>query len=392
MNVLLVVPWDQASGGVASVVASLARHLQESGDHVVFLHPGPTARLRERRTVSGFSGHGLILRAPIVQTAALKSFVGFIVNLAPTLLQLALLIRKHAIQIVNIHYPTEPFVYFGILRWLLPIRLVVSVHGADLFPGGRRMERYPWPLALILRSSDAVVAPSRAFLADSITVFPGALNKGYAIHNGVDIDAFAARADVTSARPYILCIAAHNEKKALDVLLDGFAQIRQKYSSIDLVLVGDGPLRRELEACAESLGLKGRVVFAGEKSRSEVVRLLKGCSFLVLPSRAEPFGMVLTEAMASRRAVIATRVGGVGEIVEDGKSGILVDPDNSPALAGAMAMLLDNSSLRDALAEAGYQRVRARFSFRRMGERYKELFVSLLEETRPVPDRDPGLH
>jgi colanic acid/amylovoran biosynthesis glycosyltransferase len=385
MNVLLVVPWDQASGGVASVVGNLARHLQESGHSVVFLHPGPTEHLRERATASGFNGYEIVLRAPLIESNALKSLAGFAVHVVPTLYRLASLIRKRGIQVVNIHYPTEALIYFGILRWLLPIRLVVSVHGADLFPEGRTMKRYPLWLRFILRCSDAVVAPSKAFLADSVSVLPHSAAKGHAIHNGVDASAFHPSATVLPARPYVLCIAAHNEKKALDVLLEAFARTRRTHPGVNLVLVGDGPLRHQLEARAASLGLGADVEFAGEKGRQEIVRLLRDCTFLVLPSRAEPFGMVVTEAMASRKAVVATRVGGIREIIENGESGILVEPDDPAALADAMATLLRDPRLRDMLAEAGFRRVLEHFGFRRMGERYVELFSSLLTKSPTLP-------
>ena len=387
MKVLLVVPWDQAFGGVASVVGNLARHLQGSGHAVAFLHPGPTERLRERATASGFKGYEIILRAPFIETSPLKSLAAFAAHVVPTLYRLASLIRKRGIQIVNIHYPTEALVYFGILRWLLPIRLVVSVHGADLFPDGRTMKRYPLWLRFILRCADAVVAPSQAFLADCVSVLPQSAAKGHAIHNGVDASAFQPSAAATPARPYVLCIAAHNEKKALDVLLDAFAETRRTHPGVSLVLVGDGPLRRQLETHAASLGLGADVEFKGEKSRQEIVRLLRDCTFLVLPSRAEPFGMVVTEAMASRKAVIATRVGGIPEIIEHGRSGILVEADDPAALADAMATLLRDAGLRDTLAQAGFRRVLEHFAFTRMGERYVELFAFLLKESPTVPDQ-----
>ena len=195
-------------------------------------------------------------------------------------------------------------------------------------------------------------------------------------------------AAATPTRPYVLCIAAHNEKKALDVLLEAFAKTRRTHPGVSLVLVGDGPLRRQLESHATSLGLGADVEFMGEKSRQEVVRLLRDCTFLVLPSRAEPFGMVVTEAMASRKAVIATRVGGIPEIIEHGRSGILVEPDDPAALADTMATLLRDAGLRDTLAQAGFRRALEHFAFTRMGERYVELFAFLLNESPTVPDQD----
>jgi glycosyltransferase involved in cell wall biosynthesis len=388
MNVLLVVPWDQASGGVASVVQNLARRLQARGHTIVFLHPGPPDRPRARVSASGFPGYEVKLRAPLVQAQPVKSAVAFIGNLLPTLHRLASLIREQRIDVINIHYPTESFVYFAILRWLLGVRLVVSAHGADLFPGGRRMERYPTWLRFIVRRADAIVAPSNAFLRETRAALPSAARKAHAIHNGVDIDAFLESPGLAApSRPYVLCIAAHNEKKALDVLLEAFAIVAASHRDVGLRLVGDGPLRRVHEARAQALGLAGEVEFLGEKGRADVVRLLHGCKYFVLPSRAEPFGMVLTEAMASRKAVVATRVGGIPEIVEDGTTGLLVETDNAAALAQAMGRLLDDGALRKSMEDAGFKRVREAFGLERMGDRYVELFLSLLRRKPEQADR-----
>jgi len=390
MNVLLVVPWDQASGGVASVVQNLARRLQNRGHTILFLHPGLPNRPRAHTSKSGFPGFEVNLRAPLVQARPLKSAVAFIWNLVPTLYRLASLIRERRIDVVNIHYPIESFVYFGILRRLLGARLVVSVHGADLFPRGRRMERYPTWLRFIVRCADAIVAPSNAFLREARAVLPSAASKAHAIHNGVDSGAFLeSHGSVAPSRPYVLCIAAHNEKKALDVLLDAFAIVAASHREVGLQLVGDGPLRQAHERHARALGLAGEVEFLGEKGRADVVRLLQACEFFVLPSRAEPFGMVLTEAMASRRAIVATRVGGIPEIVEDGTTGLLVEPDNAPALAQAMRRLLDDGPLRKAMEDAGFKRVREAFGLERMGDRYEELFQSLLRKKPAQADLNP---
>ena len=390
MNILLVVPWNQASGGVASVVGNLARHLEKCGHSVVFLHPGAPDRRRRRVTALGFTGYEINLRAPFARNQPVKSAVAFVVYFALTLYQIASVIRAHRIQVVNIHYPMEAFVYFGVLRWLMPIRLVLSVHGADLFPDGRRMEKYPLSLKVLVSSADAVIAPSKAFLMDCLSVFPGVAKKAVCVHNGIDIEELRkADAGMATAgwQPYLLSIAAHNEKKALDVLLQAFAQISRTYCELKLLLVGDGPLRRQLEELARSLSLEHRVMFLGLRGRSEIARLLHDCVMFVLPSRSEPFGMVVAEALACRKAVVASAVGGIPEIIENGRSGILVEPDNPSALARALVTMLEDDTLRESIAGAGYARVHEYFRCERMGSRYEALFSTLLSGKPLKPER-----
>src|SRR5262245_39658880 len=183
MNVLLVVPWDQEFGGVASVVGNLGRHLSHSGHHVVFFHPGGSRRLHPKVTAWGFSGYELLIRSPFVASRPVRSRLAFIVSLLPTLYRLRRLIRRERIQVVNVHYPIETFFVFGMLRWLLPIKLVISIHGADVFPEGGQPEPYGWPLHFLLSAADAVVTPSHAFLHDVVRALPKTAGKALFIHN-----------------------------------------------------------------------------------------------------------------------------------------------------------------------------------------------------------------
>ncbi len=247
VNVLLVVPWDQASGGVASVVGNLAQHLTRSGHQVCFLHPGPSDRLRERLTARGFRGYELNLRDPMIAEKPIKSLVGFVVFLAHTLYQLARIVRSEKIDVVNVHYPVETFALLGVLRLLLPIRLVVSIHGADLAPEGVQRSPQKRSIRFLLWAADAIVAPSRSFLNDCEPSLLASTSKAGWIHNGVNLEELtqAGSGPPEDARggAYLLCIAASNHKKALDVLLRAFARIGSREPALTLLVVGDGPLR-----------------------------------------------------------------------------------------------------------------------------------------------------
>jgi glycosyltransferase involved in cell wall biosynthesis len=381
MNVMLVVPWDQRFGGVASVVGHLATRLEKLGHRVIFLYPGNPEKATARTTAWGMSGYEIKLRPPFISGRPLKSLLAFLVFFPLTMYRLLSLVRTHGIQIVNIHYPVDAFVYFAVLRRLVSIRLVLSVHGADLFPDGRPWRRYPRSLGLLISAADALVAPSRAFLDDTLGVFPAAARKAVVVHNGVDLDELQ-RSDGTMAteqwKPYILCIAAHNEKKAIDVLLKAFARLMSGPRGLRLLLVGDGPLRPQLEALARSLGLEDRVAFLGSRERADVARLLQDCTLLVLPSRSEPFGIVVAEALACRKPVVASAVGGIPEIIESGRTGVLVEPDDPDALAEALARVLESEALRESIAEAGHRRVRDQFGCDAMSARYVQVYAGLL--------------
>jgi glycosyltransferase involved in cell wall biosynthesis len=383
VKTLIAVPWDQEFGGVASVVGNLARYLDRHGHEPVFLHVGESERPLARTTKWGFDGYELNLRSPFIAEHPIRSVVAFLIGLVPTLYRLgALLVTEH-VEVVNVHYPIDSFVYFAFLRWVLPIRLVISVHGADLFPIGAPNARPAWPLRLMMRSADAVVAPSRAFLADCLALFPGASPRATAIHNGIDLDEFPPADPAASRAPSLLCIAAHNEKKGLDVLLHAFARIAPKRPELRLQLAGDGPLRGPLEDLARKLSLEGRVEFLGWRGRAEVAQLLRRCRAFVLPSRSEPFGMVVAEALVSGCPVVASAVGGIAEIVEDGKSGLLVPPEDPDALARALERVLDDDAFASSIAATGQARALARFGCDQMGANYVRLYADLLRGQPP---------
>jgi glycosyltransferase involved in cell wall biosynthesis len=375
MNVLIVVPWDQKRGGVASVVNNVATHLIDEGHGVWFFHPGYTERPSRKTTQTGRAGFEMRLRDPFIAEHPFRSVIAFWLLLPRTLWRLHKLLRDHHIDAVNIHYPSESFVYFALCRLLSRFSLVVSLHGADLMPGGRFPERYPWGLRFLLSRCDSVTAPSLNFLETVLGRWPRLRHKAYHIHNGIDV----AELQVSSAlpeAPYALTIAIHNEKKALDVLLRAVALAREGGFRMTVLLVGGGPLEDELKELARQLGVADQVRFLGFLELEAVRELLNGCTFFVLPSRSEPFGIVLLEAMAVGKAVIATRVGGIPEFVTDGANGVLVEPDDPQALAEALCRMATDSALRERLGKAGKDTVVGGFTTSHIGQRFEPLLAA----------------
>ena len=110
-----------------------------------------------------------------------------------------------------------------------------------------------------------------------------------------------------------------------------------------------------------------------------MAKLIQGCEVFVLPSRSEPFGIVLTEAMACKKPVVATTVGGIPEIIKDGTDGILVQSDNPNALAEALLNVLHNQALRLSIANNGYMTVVKKFNSEKTCSSYEALFADLVE-------------
>jgi glycosyltransferase involved in cell wall biosynthesis len=388
MNILLMVPWDQQRGGVATVVNKLAGHLIDNGHTVYFLFPGESGRPVARTSSAGFPAFELNLRVPFIPMHPLRSIGAFWLLLPLTLFRLLKLLRTYDIDIVNIHYPTPAAVYFMLCRAMRRIRVIVSVHGADMVPIGQTDVPRRWSVRWLLRSCDHVTAPSKSYLEHISTYCPYIRTKATHIHNGIEVAEFQEhRLTLPADDKTVLCIAAHNLKKGIDVLLRAMALVRSRGLDLKLELLGDGPLRHQLEQQARQLGIDDVVQFVGFQGLQVVKQHLQRCSLVVLPSRVEPFGIAILEAMVFGKPVLATTVGGIPEIITHLENGYLVPPDDPDALADGIATLSSDPGLRQHLGAAGFSTVLERFTHRHTGATFEALFRRLAWEGGGDQDR-----
>ena len=176
------------------------------------------------------------------------------------------------------------------------------------------------------------------------------------IPNGIDVSQYAAgeareRPQPLTGCPIVGTVSSLTPEKGVDVLLRAMSLLVDRFPNLQLYVVGDGPLRSQLEKEAKDLAIDARVYFAGIDN--EVQSWLSSTDVFVLPSRSEGMGRVLQEAMACDVAVVASRVGGIPELVQDGITGLLVEPDDPAALAQAIGELLEDDASRRQLADAG---------------------------------------
>jgi len=177
--------------------------------------------------------------------------------------------------------------------------------------------------------------------------------------------------------PVVGIIARLDEVKCQDLLIRAFAQVRQQHHNIHLLLVGDGPTRNALSDLTSELQLTSCVHFAGYQSEPQ--RFLPAMDLFVLPSRLEGLPLAILEAWAARLPVIASRVGGVPNVVTDGVNGLLFDPGDQRALEARIIQLLSDGILARRLGYAGRARVEANFDTRRMVSEYRRLYLEILQ-------------
>jgi L-malate glycosyltransferase len=201
------------------------------------------------------------------------------------------------------------------------------------------------------------------------------------VPNGIDLAAYTPSQHERPLRR-IVTVANLRPEKAHDVLFEAAVLVLRRCPDAQFVIAGDGPRRQELERLAQSRGIAPRVQFIGHAD--EVPALLASSDLFVLPSRSEAFPNSVLEAMATGLPIVATRVGGIVELVENQRTGVLVPPDDARALGHAMLDLIQWRSHAVRLGRAARAEVEARYSWERMISAFEHLYVEQLGVHAPV--------
>lgn len=258
--------------------------------------------------------------------------------------------------------------------------VITSRRSLGFFKDGR--PHYDLLQGIANRFTDIVIANSEAVREDTLRRERLGADKVRTIHNGVALDVPALDRDRSRSTllgdgdrgPLVLVVANLIPYKGLDYFVDAWRGVVRAVPGARAVIVGEGPARTELEARAADLGSSIR--FIG--SRDNLPELLQGADLVVQASLYEGFPNAVLEAMAAGRPVVATAVGGTVEAVEPKRSGMLVPPRDSAALADAMVQILTQPDLARSYGFAGRKRVEAEFSVARMLGRYADLYMSML--------------
>jgi len=257
------------------------------------------------------------------------------------------------------------------------IAWVTSERAADVWKG--RLRR--WADRHLARRAARIICNAHALRRFLIARgLPG--ERIEVIYNGIDVDEFDRQASRTSAPlpesdgPVIGTVARLEPQKGIPYLIEAFGLLHQRFPTAHLWVVGDGPMKASLTRQCESGGVGRNVHFLG--LREDVPAILRKMDLFVLPSLWEGLPNAVLEAMAARRAVVATRVDGTPEAVEENETGLLVPPRDAVTLENAMARLLADHDLRARFGEAGRQRVSREFDMSRMVVRTQQLYEHVL--------------
>ena len=297
-----------------------------------------------------------------------------------------LLILKKILElkpdIVHIHGNHPPYPIIGVLirKFFKKIPVIFTVHGIY------EMEtRYEKPRTGVKRRVnkyfiDKVLAYVPYIIVVSSPLKPLITKKTnskiYMIPNGINLREIQ-NAEICNhikvKHPSVLFIGRLERIKGVDILLRAISIIKKEMPEICGYIMGDGSLENELKELTKKLDMEENVNFLGFKSEKEKYSYIKSVDICIIPSRYEPFGIVCLEAMACGKPVVASNVGGLPYVIEDGKSGLLFERGNAKDLANKIIFLLQNEDLRNKMGEAGQERAK-NFTWDKIAERTLKLY------------------
>jgi N-acetyl-alpha-D-glucosaminyl L-malate synthase BshA len=366
-------------GGSGVVATELGIELANRGHQVHFISYSQPFRLNGR-------DDGVFYHEVPVSSYPLFEFPPYDLALASHMAEVA---ELYDLDLLHVHYAIPHSVSALLARQMLAAKgrrlpFVTTLHGTDITLVGADRSYLPITRYAI-EQSDGVTSISN-YLRDTTREYFAIARPIETITNFVNCDVYAPLSDEAARakarahlglpdEPILMHLSNFRPVKRVVDVVKIFARVAQQLPA-QLVLIGDGPDRSEAEWLAHSLGIHARVHFLGKQER--VSELLPLADVLLLPSQLESFGLVALEAMACKVPTIATRVGGLPELIDDGVTGLLFEVGDIAAMAQAVLSLLGDRERMNAMREAARREAKRRFCATLVVPRYVRYYEQVL--------------
>lgn len=374
MKIALVSPYDFAyPGGVANHISSLERHFTRIGHEVKVIAPAS-------RVIPDFGDRFIAIGKPRpIPSSGSIIRIPISLRLGPTIKEV---LARENFDIIHLHEPFMPMLCSAVLRFSNTVN-VGTFHAAQGRPGynwGRPISTWMIRRRLNkLHGRIAVSEPAMNFVKKNI---PGDYE---IIPNGIDLEHFTA--DVSPIEEFcdgkknILFVGRLEFRKGLNYLVKAYLQIKQEIPNSRLIVVGPGTrLRKRYEKWVRRNRLED-VVFVGYATYEDLPRYYKTADIFCAPATSgESFGIVLLEAMAVGKPIVATNIDGYARVVTDGEDGVLVPPKDNKRLAQALLSLMSDDTLRQQMGAKGKLKARE-YSWEDIAQRVLDYYVRVISES-----------
>jgi phosphatidylinositol alpha-mannosyltransferase len=373
VKIALVSPYDFVyPGGVAVHISHLERYFTRMGHEVKVIAPASKA-------ISGFGDRFIPIGKPrpIPSSGSIARL-----TISPWLAsRIKTVLEQERFDVIHLHEPLMPMLCTTVLR-LSSTANIGTFHACHGRPGYNLAKPFgKWLLKRWFRKLNGKIAVSKPAMEFAYEHFPGYYN---IIPNGVDIDHFSP--DVTPIDKFgdgklnILFVSRLEKRKGLNYLIKAFRRVKQEIPNSRLIIVGPGTrLRRKYEKQVVRSGLKD-VIFTGLVSYEELPRYYKTADVFCAPATGrESFGIILLEAMATGKPIVASNIDGYASVVTHNVEGLLVPPGNEEMLARALVSLLTDRALRQEMGAKGRAKA-LEYSWERVAQNVLNYYVRVLSE------------
>lgn len=374
-TVVVVAPYfPPYGGGLERYAYEIARGLEKNCNwRVVVITSGERWGTDNKEEVNGMTIYRLAYRWKFSNTPFSFGWIRKIKKI----------LKEEHPDILNIH---EPVPGIGdIASFLAPDKpIVLTYHAVSMRKGRLLPDLFVWlyehgPLNILLRRANLIICSSDFVRFEFLNSYT---QKSRTITPAVDSNFFKPLENnsASAKHPTVLFVASLNraeQYKGLKYLIDGIKIVKETVPDIRLVVVGDGDMKGSYEAHANRLGLHDSVKFEGRLSGGALVKQYERADIFSLPSLNESFGMVILEAMSAGLPIVATNVGGIPTLVDEGKNGFLVEPRSAAALAEKIEYLIAHPAEAAALGAAGRTKAIEHFDWERRVAEYDRINRSL---------------
>jgi L-malate glycosyltransferase len=362
-------------GSMEEYLLFLSEALRQNGwQHILIFNNWP-----DKHLIMQFQEKGALVETSKIDTS-IASYIG-----------LVSIIKRYKPQIVHFHF-LSPFSMFPVLaRFAGSNNVVFTEHMCppQINSFIRKIKFWIWDRVILQLLGVKIFSVSRYVQSVLLDSYQLSKKRTAILNNGVNIKRFDSKViikddlkqllEIPKGSTVIVSAAYLIQEKGIDDLLLAAAKVIEVKNDILFVIVGDGPEFNNLTHHAKKLCLEGNTRFVG--LRSDVQNFMAMADLVVVPSFCqEAAGLVVIEAMAMGRPVIATRVGGVPEYLEDGVTGLLVEPSNPDQLAAAILKLLNASEMRQVMGANGRRRVEEQFSMEKWVNNTIDAYLRIVDQ------------
>ena len=295
------------------------------------------------------------------------------------------IIKQNKIDIVHSHWIIPSGIIGAICKKVLGLRHITTLHGSDINTVNKS-KLLCKVCSFVVRNCDKISANSSYTKSKIVSINEEARDKLEVIPMGVDIDSFKPKDKIpqysSGAEYLILTVGRLVDWKGTKYLITAMAEVIKSFPKARLLIIGDGPERASLEALTAELGLKGNVSFLGAVKNADLPRYYISADVFCLPSvelegQTEGLGVVLLEAMACGVPVIASKVGGTPDIIEDGYNGLLVPAMSPLDLSSGIIRILSDPKLAHKFSTNGRISIEEKFSWEYVSRKFQQVYKCL---------------